>query len=271
MDNLQLSGVQLLVRSLEPHNFPQGDTDKKHENPMYYPVTFDEHEEHHCALCGGLLTEQHSEHVFQTVSECWISSQELADKTEEGVCSACEWMVTNKNRTRFLPMNRICVFDGSHTHILMPAQFLDFLQSSLPSPCLIAVQSDMNRMRKHTAWKLDKAVTYGRQNVCVSMFGLKLFGNMLYEGTARFDAVRFTELVRQYTRLLKELNANDAFTKQCKGKDTYRYVLGMKRLYFALKRKSMLSDETVLAVYLAANIANPAKEKSQSAKTENAS
>lgn len=251
-----MSGTQLIVRGLDPADFPDGEKDKQHNNPRWFPVTFDEHEEHHCCLCGGRLTAVHFPADF---SSSWRSSQELERKDEDMMCSACKWFLSGKtNRQNFLPLNKFSVF-GDSLLALDAKQFYDFLSNGFARPVVIAVLGDAKRTQKHVAWKMNRAVSPDSRHVTVSLFAVNT-ANGYYDGTVTFSAEPFLALVDKIVPVAVAYRNSEKMSRISK-KLWWRYYLALRGIMEQFRERGYDSEELFFAVYLACNLVFPIDER----------
>lgn len=254
MPNKLLSGVQLIVSSLNPAMLKDNTS-----NPRHFPVTFDENETHACATCGGKLTELNFP-KSKSFSGCWLTSQELEAKDEDHVCSACKWFLTTSNRQVFLHTNYFTVFNGKTVREFTAGPFLDFLRKGFDEPVVIAILGYKTRLQKNVAWKLNRTVCYNQHDAKVAMLGIDT-AHGCYDGTAAFDADDLIAEVEQLLPLAKrcrELAETYPFSKSPLW-GQYYYTLNY--LQKIVKACGSWSEEMFLATYLAANLALPFEER----------
>jgi|GEM_PF-6572887 len=245
----ELSGTQLIVQSFG------------------FPMQFAPAETHRCAICGGLLTREHFS-KNESMSGVWQSSQELECKDEEEVCLACRWFTTGVNRINFLPRGYFIIFDGRTTRKMNAAAFFDFIKNgfeSFRSPLIIAIANDADRLRRNTAWKLNRSISYSPHKIIVSMFGLSLGGQTnkgggfftrkgFRDGTAVIDADTFIPFVNQLIELAKYQRIQ--FPIEEKPEQTWvQYHKTMYALTELFQSRMMWSEEIFLALYIACGIA----------------
>lgn len=261
METSQLSGVQIVVRSLDPKDFPDGDKDPKHQNPKYFPIEFQEGETAHCCMCGGPLTKEYVDAGQTAFSTSWATQQELEAKDEPHMCKACSWMITGPNRSRFFPMRTFCVYAGDGTHLLDAGDFYEFLKNEdeFQAPCVIAIRDDMDRTKKHVGWKMNRSITYSRKAVHVNLFYAQL-ANGCFDGTASFDTETFLPIVDRFVAILVDMRKDPRFS-QFYPKLWGQYYVAMKRLDRACRQQGICTEEISFAIYLAANIAFPLQER----------
>lgn len=264
METSQLSGVQLVVRSLDPKDFADGDQDPNHQNPKYFPIEFEKGETAHCCMCGGLLTKKAVSAGQTAFSNSWATQQELEAKDEPHMCMACSWMITGANRSRFFPLRTFCVFTGDETHLLDAGDFYEFLKNKeeFKAPCVIAIRDDMDRTKKHVGWKMNRSITYSLKAVHVNLFYAQM-ANGYFDGTASFDTARFLPVVDRFVAILQDLRKDPRFV-QYTPKLWGQYFNAMKRLDKACRLQGIHTEEVSFAIYLAANIAFPLQERQDS-------
>lgn len=252
--NDSYSGTQIILSSLNPKDFKPNA-----ENPGNFHLTFREDEPHACALCGGTLTEQRFP-VFETLSGAWMTSQELEAKDEDMVCAGCKWFLTGKmNRQTFLPVHRFVVFTGEEVHPFTAAQFYDFLKKGFQNPCVIAVMDDMQRTRKHVAWKLNRTISYTSEDVQVALLSIET-ANGLLDGTARFSASTFLPMVDSVAKLMRHFReqTKDSF------KNLWAQYHACIRWFHEEFRKRNYENETLFfLLYFAGNIVFPMEERAK--------
>lgn len=245
---MDLSGVQLLVKAMAPLSADEKLT------PLP-KIEFEEAEEHHCAICGGLLTKEH-ENAEKAISRCWASQEELLAKDEGEVCSACRWILTKSNRVNFMRNDsNVHVFDANGRHTIEANQeFVDFLEQGVQGPAILAMTSSYERMKKHTAWKLNQCITYSSHAVKVAMFEYGFGGNEI-EGTAQFDADDMVQKIHEFEELFTKLMNDEDFINRFGKKN----IKSKKGICLAMVKKSLLNrgattPEVILAARVAANI-----------------
>ena len=249
-----LSGIQMIVSSLDASNFK--DTVRT-PSPDHFPVTFHDGEREHCCACGGPLTAQRYS-ARETVSGSWVTSQEFEAKDEDGLCSACKWFLTGFNRSKFMPPDAFVIFDGKRTQALDAHAFRSFLERGFDEPCIIAYCGKSLRLRKNTAWKLNRTISYSSQDVKVSLLGVN-FGSGLYDGTVTFDAKDMLSCIDSLLPIVKQYRAlASGFIPTAGGQ--YFYVLTQMVDYFRCQRGNW-SEETFFAIYMACNLVFPLKER----------
>lgn len=254
---INLSGTQLIVLSLDPDKFPDGDKDPQHNNPRWFPVTFDAQEDRHCCICGGRLTAIHFPADF---SSSWRSSQELERKDESEMCAACKWFLSGKtNRQNFLPLNAFSVFLGDDLLALDAKQFYNFLRNGFDIPAVIAVLGDAKRTQKHVAWKMNRAVSPNSKCVTVSLLAVNT-AKGYYDGTVTFSAKPFLALVDKIVPVAEAYRKSDRIKKISK-KLWGQYYLALRGIMEQLRARGYSSEELFFAVYLACNLVFPIDER----------
>ncbi len=244
----KLSGVQLLVQAMAPLDAG--------ENLTPLPkIEFEEAEEHHCAICGGLLTKERMT-TDEAISRSWTSHAELIAKDEEHVCAACRWILTKSNRVNYMPGDsNIHVFDMNGRHTIETNQeFVDFLEQGVNGPAILAMASSFERMKKHTAWKINQCITYNSHAVKVAAFDYGFGGNEI-EGTIQFDAEDMVQKIHDFELLYDDL-MNDYDFDQKFGKKAIKAKKGIciNMVKKSLLKRNIATPELILAARVAANI-----------------
>lgn len=264
MRNKALSGTQIIVSSLDSHDFKADRC-----NPENFPVVFRDGEEHACAACGGLLTDfrRHAdsfEHIKgepPTFSSSWRTSNELEAKDEEFVCAACDWFLAgNMNRQLFLPVEAYVVFTGEEVLALDAEGFCSFLRKGFQYPCVIAVCDASARLRKNAAWKLNRTVSYSDADAQVSLLSLQRGRKFFCDGTARFSAKQFLPFVEGLVPLAMEYRRK-MYDENPKKDARFCYESCLSFLNESFRKRGQMSDEILLAVNIASNFAFPLSER----------
>ena len=245
---MELSGVQLLVKAMAP----LGENEKLTPLPK---IEFNEAEEHHCAICGGLLTKEHIA-TQKAMSGKWTSQAELEAKDEDNICAACQWVLTLNNRINYLSTDSsIHVFDedGRRT-VAANQEFVDFLRQGIAKPTILTIASSYDRMKKHTVWKLNKCVTHSSRAMKVAMFDYGFGGNDV-EGTAQFDARDMLDKIQEFKDLYVNLMSDQDFVSKF-GKKNIKAKKGIciNRVKKSLVKRRIATPEIILAARVAANI-----------------
>lgn len=245
---MKLSGVQLLVQAMAPLSADEKLT------PLP-KIEFEEAEEHHCAICGGVLTKDREE-TKKTMSGKWASNADLIAKDEDYVCSACQWILTLNNRINYMAGDsNVHIFDlnGRHT-IESNQEFVDYLEQGINGPTILAMTSSYERMKKHTAWKLNQCVTYSSHLVKVAMFDYGIKGSVI-EGTAQFEAKDMVAKIHEFEELFVSLMNDPDFVKKF-GKKAIPAKKGicLSMLKRSLLKRGIATPELILAARVAANI-----------------
>ena len=256
---MQLSGMQLMVNSLSPSDFP----DNK-DNPKNFPITFKENEEHHCCVCGGTLTELTTPR--KNFSGTWISQAELDAKDEEERCAACSWITTGKSNRQNLFSKRECpitVFNGDERRAFSEIDFIEFLvNDEITYPCIIAIMDKSDRDRKHTMWQVNRGVTYGPDNLCIHLFGMSGRGQGSYiEGTARVNLDWLVETVKSLREVIQTLKQDKKY--QAVTKPEVQFGIAKGRFYSICAQHGLENEESLFAMRLAFGAEFPKKKKEE--------
>lgn len=245
---MELSGVQLLVKAMAP----LGENEKLTPLPK---IEFEEAEEHHCAICGGLLTKDHTA-MHKAMSGKWTSQAELEAKDEDNICAACLWVMTLNNRINYLPNDSsIHIFDeDGRRAVAINQEFVDYLKQDITKPTILAVSSSYERMKKHTVWKLNKCVTNSSRAMKVALFDYGFGGNDI-EGTAQFDARDMLDKIQDFKDLYVGLMNDQDFASKF-GKKNIKVKKGicMNKVKKSLVKRRITTPEIILAARTAANI-----------------
>lgn len=254
LEKTDLSGVQLIVKSLDPDSFKDNAA-----NPKNFRVTFDGGEHRRCALCGGHLTEQHYEGALASFSSSWRSSNELEAKDEDCLCSACKWFLSGRsNRQSFLPVGRFVVFDGEEVRSFTSEEFYSFLKEGFAFPCVITYLGKSSRTQKNVAWKLNRTISTDSEDAKVSLLALNT-ADSLVDGTACISASTFLPMVDRLMELSKQHQEIMSMrTSNLSG----QYFATLRRMRKEFSSLDYQSEELLLAIYIACNIVFPEMELS---------
>lgn len=245
---MEFSGVQLLVKAMAP-------LDANEKLTPLPEIEIEGAEKHHCAICGGFLTKDRGE-TKKVMSSKWASQGDLQAKDEGEVCSACQWILTLNNRINYMKNDsNIHVFDSHGRRVIKTDQeFVDFLKQGIQRPTILTMTSSYERMKKHTAWKLNQCVTYNSHAIKIAMFEYGFGGNEI-EGTAQFDADDMIQRIHEFKELFINLMNDDDFIEQFAKKNMKaKKGICLSKIKKGLLRRGIATPENILAARVAANI-----------------
>lgn len=238
-----LTGVQIIARAIN--------------NPKF-PITFDEHHEERCAMCGGHMTDK----VFPIVfSSCWRTTYEFEHKDGSHFCAACAMMTTGSNRNFFLTTAKTPyhIFN-MHGHLHLTYQeFYDYLKAGkIEYPCVIARCNNINRTKKNVSWKLSRGISYSDQDLIIHELGSSLYLPVSLkdkdgEGTVRCSRATFLYNVEQFRKIISKVNTDEMFQNM---NPAYAYVMTWKALNHVLVKQNRFTTENLEASFLALSLAH---------------